>query len=181
MCFFLFQHKPQVGGAVREVTGYTATYRHKISVEEGGEDGNCLHIRNGYHHVIKGYPNCVVADAVINFFMAQTDKIRQVGFDPRLSRSAHLGQKLLHILFLNKVLNILINCLSFLQSFLQMLWAFCTLAPAVMSSLTMHQRSSCRGLRQRHRRPMRNSDTPLTVQIMTFIMKYSILRTGSSV
>ncbi|XP_015233467.1 PREDICTED: beta-1,4 N-acetylgalactosaminyltransferase 1-like isoform X2 [Cyprinodon variegatus] len=79
-----------VGGAVREVTGYTATYRHKISVEEGGEDGNCLHIRNGYHHVIKGYPNCVVADAVINFFMAQTDKIRQVGFDPRLSRSAHL-------------------------------------------------------------------------------------------
>ncbi|KAM4570406.1 beta-1,4 N-acetylgalactosaminyltransferase 1a [Fundulus diaphanus] len=79
-----------VGGAVREVTGYTATYRHTISVEEGGKDGNCLHMRNGYHHVIEGYPNCVVADAVINFFMARTDKVREVGFDPRLSRHGHL-------------------------------------------------------------------------------------------
>ncbi|XP_037833006.1 beta-1,4 N-acetylgalactosaminyltransferase 1a isoform X2 [Kryptolebias marmoratus] len=79
-----------VGGAVREVTGYTATYRHTISVEEGGPDGDCLHFRDGFHHVIEGYPTCVVADAVINFFMAQTDKVRQVGFDPRLSRAAHL-------------------------------------------------------------------------------------------
>ncbi|XP_071332295.1 beta-1,4 N-acetylgalactosaminyltransferase 1a [Trachinotus anak] len=79
-----------VGGAVREVTGYTATYRHKISVEEGGEEGDCLHIRKGYHHVIEGFPNCVVADAVINFFMGQTDKVQQVGFNPRLARSAHL-------------------------------------------------------------------------------------------
>ncbi|KAM4738258.1 beta-1,4 N-acetylgalactosaminyltransferase 1a [Anableps anableps] len=79
-----------VGGAVREVTGYTATYRHTISVEEGGEDGDCLNMRDGYHHVIEEYPNCVVTDAVINFFMAQTDKVRQVGFDPRLSRKGHL-------------------------------------------------------------------------------------------
>ncbi|XP_073326150.1 beta-1,4 N-acetylgalactosaminyltransferase 1a [Pagrus major] len=79
-----------VGGAVREVTGYSATYRHTISVEEGGEEGNCLHIRNGYHHVIEGFPNCVVADAVINFFMGRTDKVLQVGFDPRLSRRGHL-------------------------------------------------------------------------------------------
>ncbi|XP_047426323.1 beta-1,4 N-acetylgalactosaminyltransferase 1a [Mugil cephalus] len=79
-----------VGGAVREVTGYTATYRHTISVEEGDGDGDCLHIRNGYHHIIEGFPNCVVVDAVINFFMGQTDKVRQAGFDPRLSRFAHL-------------------------------------------------------------------------------------------
>ncbi|XP_022597639.1 beta-1,4 N-acetylgalactosaminyltransferase 1-like isoform X2 [Seriola dumerili] len=79
-----------VGGAVREVTGYTATYLHTISVEEGGEEGDCLHIRNGYHHVVKGFPNCVVADAVINFFMVRTDKVQQVGFNPRLARSAHL-------------------------------------------------------------------------------------------
>ncbi|XP_035512832.1 beta-1,4 N-acetylgalactosaminyltransferase 1a [Morone saxatilis] len=79
-----------VGGAVREVTGYTATYRHTISVEEGGEEGDCLHIRNGYHHVIEGFPNCVVADAVINFFMGRTNKVQQVGFDPRLARQAHL-------------------------------------------------------------------------------------------
>ncbi|XP_061592143.1 beta-1,4 N-acetylgalactosaminyltransferase 1a [Cololabis saira] len=79
-----------VGGAVREVTGYTATYRHTLSVEEGGEDGDCLHIRRGYHHVIEGFPNCVVADGVINFFMARTHKMLEVGFDPRLSRSGHL-------------------------------------------------------------------------------------------
>ncbi|KAM8755034.1 beta-1,4 N-acetylgalactosaminyltransferase 1a [Acanthopagrus schlegelii] len=79
-----------VGGAVREVTGYTATFRHTISVEEGGEEGDCLHIRNGYHHVIEGFPNCVVADAVINFFMGRTDKVLQVGFDPRLARTGHL-------------------------------------------------------------------------------------------
>nr|XP_033486076.1 beta-1,4 N-acetylgalactosaminyltransferase 1a isoform X1 [Epinephelus lanceolatus] len=79
-----------VGGAVREITGYTATYRHTISVEEGGEDGDCLHIRNGYHHVIEGFPNCVVADACINFFMGRTDKVQQVGFNPRLARRGHL-------------------------------------------------------------------------------------------
>lgn len=78
-----------VSGAVREVTGYTATYRHTMSVEDGGVEGNCLHIRQGYHHAIEGFPNCVVADAAINFFMASTEKVRQVGFDPRLARRGH--------------------------------------------------------------------------------------------
>lgn len=80
-----------VGGAVREVTGYTATYRHIVSTAAGDEEGDCLHIRTGFHHVIKGFPNCVVADAVINFFMARTEKIREVGFDPRLARVGHLA------------------------------------------------------------------------------------------
>ncbi|XP_040922405.1 beta-1,4 N-acetylgalactosaminyltransferase 1a isoform X2 [Toxotes jaculatrix] len=98
-----------VGGAVREVTGYTATYRHTISVEEGGEEGNCLHIRKGYHHVIEGFPNCVVADAIINFFMGRTDKVQQVGFNPRLARAAHLeffidGLGILHIGSCNDVI-----------------------------------------------------------------------------
>ncbi|XDV46128.1 hypothetical protein PO909_014078 [Leuciscus waleckii] len=80
-----------VGGAVREVTGYTATYRHIISTDAGDEEGDCLHIRTGFHHTIEGYSNCVVADAVINFFMARTEKIREVGFDPRLDRVGHLA------------------------------------------------------------------------------------------
>lgn len=79
-----------VGGAVREATGYTATYRHIISVEDGGEEGDCLHMRNGYYHDIHGFPDCVVADAVINFFMGRTDKVREVGFNPRLARQGHL-------------------------------------------------------------------------------------------
>uniref|UniRef100_A0AAY4EJT3 Beta-1,4 N-acetylgalactosaminyltransferase n=1 Tax=Denticeps clupeoides TaxID=299321 RepID=A0AAY4EJT3_9TELE len=79
-----------VGGAVREVTGYTASYRHTMSLEQGGDEGDCLHIRRGFHHAIKGFPNCVIADGVINFFLARTDKVQQVGFDPRLARVAHL-------------------------------------------------------------------------------------------
>ncbi|KAM9813218.1 beta-1,4 N-acetylgalactosaminyltransferase 1 [Neosynchiropus ocellatus] len=79
-----------VGGAVREVTGYTATYRQTISIEPGEEDGDCLHMRRGFHHVIEGFPNCVITDGVINFFLARTDKVQQVGFDPRLARVAHL-------------------------------------------------------------------------------------------
>ncbi|XP_051996274.1 beta-1,4 N-acetylgalactosaminyltransferase 1-like isoform X1 [Xyrauchen texanus] len=79
-----------VGGAVREATGYTATYRQTISVEAGEEDGDCLHMRHGFHHIIEGFPHCVVTDGVINFFLARTDKVQQVGFDPRLARVAHL-------------------------------------------------------------------------------------------
>ncbi|KAM9523603.1 beta-1,4 N-acetylgalactosaminyltransferase 1-like isoform 3-T6 [Salvelinus alpinus] len=79
-----------VGGAVREATGYTATYRQTISIEPGEEEGDCLHMRRGFHHIIQGFPNCVVTEGVINFFLARTDKIQQVGFDPRLARVAHL-------------------------------------------------------------------------------------------
>ncbi|XP_054653106.1 beta-1,4 N-acetylgalactosaminyltransferase 1a [Dunckerocampus dactyliophorus] len=79
-----------VGGAVREVTGWTATFRHTISVEEGGEDGDCIHVRRGYHHDIEGFANCVVTDAVINFFLGRTDKVQQVGFNPRLARRGHM-------------------------------------------------------------------------------------------
>ncbi|XP_032068214.1 beta-1,4 N-acetylgalactosaminyltransferase 1 isoform X3 [Thamnophis elegans] len=91
-----------VGGAVREITGYTATYRQQISVQPGTEEGDCLRIRQGYHHTIEGFPDCVVTDAVINFFLARTEKVLQVGFDPRLNRVAHLeffidGLGILHV------------------------------------------------------------------------------------
>uniref|UniRef100_A0A3B3IMA5 Beta-1,4 N-acetylgalactosaminyltransferase n=1 Tax=Oryzias latipes TaxID=8090 RepID=A0A3B3IMA5_ORYLA len=79
-----------VGGAVQEATGYTATYRQTISIEPGEEDGDCLHLRRGFYHVVQGFPNCVVTDGVINFFLARTEKVQQVGFDPRLARVAHL-------------------------------------------------------------------------------------------
>ncbi|XP_067385902.1 beta-1,4 N-acetylgalactosaminyltransferase 1 isoform X2 [Emydura macquarii macquarii] len=91
-----------VGGAVREITGFTTTYRQKISVQAGGEEGDCLQTRQGYHHLIEGFPGCVVTDGVVNFFLARTDKVLQVGFDPRLSRVAHLeffidGLGVLHV------------------------------------------------------------------------------------
>ncbi|XP_056418565.1 beta-1,4 N-acetylgalactosaminyltransferase 1 isoform X2 [Hyla sarda] len=79
-----------VGGAVREITGYSTTYRQVMSVIPGDKEGDCLTTHQGYHHVIDGFPNCVVADGVVNFFLARTDKILKVGFDPRLSRVGHL-------------------------------------------------------------------------------------------
>ncbi|XP_021239625.1 beta-1,4 N-acetylgalactosaminyltransferase 1-like, partial [Numida meleagris] len=81
-----------VGGAVREITGYTTTYRQRLSVRAGGAGGDCLWTRPGFHHHLSGFPGCVVTDGVVNFFLARTDKVRQVGFDPRLRRVAHLGE-----------------------------------------------------------------------------------------
>uniref|UniRef100_A0A4W3IPH7 Beta-1,4 N-acetylgalactosaminyltransferase 1-like n=2 Tax=Callorhinchus milii TaxID=7868 RepID=A0A4W3IPH7_CALMI len=78
-----------VGGAVREKTGMTTTFRHQISVEPGGEEGDCLHTWPGYYHTLEGFPHCVVTDGVVNFFLARTDQVQRVGFDPRLTRVAH--------------------------------------------------------------------------------------------
>ncbi|KAM5181993.1 beta-1,4 N-acetylgalactosaminyltransferase 1 [Mantella aurantiaca] len=91
-----------VGGAVREITGYSTTYRQKINIQPGGKEGDCLRTNQGYHHVIEGFPNCVVADGVVNFFLGRTEKMLKVGFDPRLSRVAHLeffidGLRELHV------------------------------------------------------------------------------------
>lgn len=84
---------PQVGGAVREISGYATTYRQLLSVEPGAPGlGNCLRQKQGFHHELVGFPSCVVTDGVVNFFLARTDKVRQVGFDPRLNRVAHLGE-----------------------------------------------------------------------------------------
>ncbi|KAI5935012.1 Beta-1,4 N-acetylgalactosaminyltransferase 1 [Manis javanica] len=80
-----------VGGAVREISGFATTYRQLLSVESGAPGrGNCLRQRRGFHHELVGFPGCVVTDGVVNFFLARTDKVREVGFDPRLSRVAHL-------------------------------------------------------------------------------------------
>lgn len=86
-------HSPQVGGAVREISGFATTYRQLLSVEPGAPGrGNCLRQKRGFHHELVGFPGCVVTDGVVNFFLARTDKVREVGFDPRLSRVAHLGE-----------------------------------------------------------------------------------------
>lgn len=86
-------HPRQVGGAVREISGFSTTYRQLLSVEPGAPGlGDCLRHKRGFHHELVGFPNCVVTDGVVNFFLARTDKVREVGFDPRLNRVAHLGE-----------------------------------------------------------------------------------------
>ncbi|XP_059101204.1 beta-1,4 N-acetylgalactosaminyltransferase 1 isoform X2 [Peromyscus eremicus] len=80
-----------VGGAVREISGFSTTYRQLLSVEPGAPGlGDCLRQKRGFHHELVGFPSCVVTDGVVNFFLARTDKVREVGFDPRLNRVAHL-------------------------------------------------------------------------------------------
>ncbi|XP_066443487.1 beta-1,4 N-acetylgalactosaminyltransferase 2-like [Eleutherodactylus coqui] len=64
-------------------------FSFKLILEEGGEDGDCLHWREGVYHIIPGFPNCMLTSGVVNFFLAHTNRILGVGFDPKLSRVAH--------------------------------------------------------------------------------------------
>nr|XP_006812674.1 PREDICTED: beta-1,4 N-acetylgalactosaminyltransferase 1-like [Saccoglossus kowalevskii] len=45
------------------------------------EDGGCLFKRDIPVKRVEGFPNCILKDMVINFFMAKTEAIRKVGFD----------------------------------------------------------------------------------------------------
>ncbi|KAM3920779.1 beta-1,4 N-acetylgalactosaminyltransferase 2-like [Leptodactylus fuscus] len=60
-----------------------------LLLKEGGKDGDCLHWKKGTYYTIPGFPNCGTAAGVVNFFLAHTDRILGVGFDPKLSRVAH--------------------------------------------------------------------------------------------
>ncbi|XP_044152696.1 beta-1,4 N-acetylgalactosaminyltransferase 2 isoform X2 [Bufo gargarizans] len=64
-------------------------FSFKLILEEGGEDGDCLHWSAGGYHTIPGFPNCILTGGVVNFFLAHTDRVLGVGFDPKLSRVAH--------------------------------------------------------------------------------------------
>ncbi|KAM6957813.1 beta-1,4 N-acetylgalactosaminyltransferase 1 [Aplochiton taeniatus] len=57
---------------------------------EGEEDGGCL-VRKSHEqiHPLPGFPQCTLVSGVVNFFLARTDAVRKVGFDPRLQRLAH--------------------------------------------------------------------------------------------
>ncbi|KAG8566457.1 hypothetical protein GDO81_013260, partial [Engystomops pustulosus] len=64
-------------------------FSFKLVLEDGGEDGDCLHWRSGGYHTIPGIPQCVLTSGVVNFFLAHTNQVQSVGFDPKLSRVAH--------------------------------------------------------------------------------------------
>ncbi|XP_039680342.1 beta-1,4 N-acetylgalactosaminyltransferase 2-like isoform X2 [Perca fluviatilis] len=59
--------------------------------EEGEEmEGGCLYRKSqGKFQSLPGYPQCFLASGVVNFFLARTDAIQKVGFDPKLQRVAH--------------------------------------------------------------------------------------------
>nr|DBA22271.1 TPA: hypothetical protein GDO54_013310 [Pyxicephalus adspersus] len=64
-------------------------FSFKLIFEEGDDEGDCLHWQGGGYHQIEGFPNCVLTGGVVNFFLAHTERILGVGFDPKLNRVAH--------------------------------------------------------------------------------------------
>ncbi|KAG8446833.1 hypothetical protein GDO86_014333 [Hymenochirus boettgeri] len=60
-----------------------------LTVQDGDEEGDCLHWKPGSYRSLQGFPKCVLTGGVVNFFLAQTDRALSVGFDPKLQRVAH--------------------------------------------------------------------------------------------
>uniref|UniRef100_A0A8B9YH15 Beta-1,4-N-acetyl-galactosaminyltransferase 2 (SID blood group) n=1 Tax=Bos mutus grunniens TaxID=30521 RepID=A0A8B9YH15_BOSMU len=63
-------------------------FQFKLFLEHS-KNGDCLHRRTGSFGPLDGFPNCVVTSGVVNFFLAHTERLQRVGFDPRLQRVAH--------------------------------------------------------------------------------------------
>ncbi|KAM5274611.1 beta-1,4 N-acetylgalactosaminyltransferase 2 [Ctenodactylus gundi] len=63
-------------------------FQFKIFLEQS-PNGDCIHRRTGSFQPLDGFPNCVVTGVVVNFFLAHTERLQRVGFDPRLQRVAH--------------------------------------------------------------------------------------------
>ncbi|KAI4902622.1 hypothetical protein NFI96_028017, partial [Prochilodus magdalenae] len=62
-----------------------------LKYDEGDEDeGGCMarYLRK-VHSPLPGFDGCYLVDGVVNFFLARTDAVRRVGFDPFLNRIAH--------------------------------------------------------------------------------------------
>ncbi|KAM6164760.1 beta-1,4 N-acetylgalactosaminyltransferase 2 [Rhynchocyon petersi] len=63
-------------------------FQFKLFLEKS-ENGDCIHQRSGSFQSLESFPNCVVTSVVANFFLAHTERLQRVGFDPRLQRVAH--------------------------------------------------------------------------------------------
>ncbi|XP_077985233.1 beta-1,4 N-acetylgalactosaminyltransferase 2-like [Glandiceps talaboti] len=51
---------------------------------------DCISTLSGIYRQHEVFPQCDVTDAVINFFMAKTAVVRQIGFDPEYQRIGHI-------------------------------------------------------------------------------------------
>lgn len=66
----------------------------RLQYEEGDEEeGGCLRCLHGRRiQSVPGFDGCFFVDGVVNYFLARTDSVRRVGFDPFLKRVAHTGR-----------------------------------------------------------------------------------------
>ncbi|KAJ8344618.1 hypothetical protein SKAU_G00288110 [Synaphobranchus kaupii] len=73
------------------VAGSVGMYANSFTLiyDEGDEEGGCLTRVKGNYQPIPSIPNCFFTSGVINFFLARTDAVRKVGFDPLLKRVGH--------------------------------------------------------------------------------------------
>lgn len=69
------------------------TFQFRLLLEQS-QNGDCLHRRQGSFQALDGFPGCVLTSGVANFFLAHTEQLRRVGFDPILQRVAHGGERL---------------------------------------------------------------------------------------
>ncbi|XP_056309347.1 beta-1,4 N-acetylgalactosaminyltransferase 1 isoform X2 [Danio aesculapii] len=63
-----------------------------LEYDEGGEHegGGCLRrLRGEFHQPLSGYDGCHLVDGVTNYFLARTEAVRRIGFDPFLKRVGH--------------------------------------------------------------------------------------------
>uniref|UniRef100_A0AAV2KFG1 Uncharacterized protein n=1 Tax=Knipowitschia caucasica TaxID=637954 RepID=A0AAV2KFG1_KNICA len=62
-----------------------------LEYDEGvPDDGGCLYRKSmGSFQTLQGYPQCTLANGVVNFFLARTDSVQKSRFDPLLKRVAH--------------------------------------------------------------------------------------------
>ncbi|XP_041634952.1 beta-1,4 N-acetylgalactosaminyltransferase 2-like [Cheilinus undulatus] len=75
-----------LGGAMKgSRLSFTVLY------EEGNEiEGGCLYRKSaGRFQPLPGHPGCFHVSGVLNFFLARTDAVEKVRFDPKLQRVAH--------------------------------------------------------------------------------------------
>ncbi|XP_065147483.1 beta-1,4 N-acetylgalactosaminyltransferase 2-like isoform X2 [Paramisgurnus dabryanus] len=75
-----------VGGSV-----HGNQFSFRLHYEEGNtEEGGCISRGSGTHKApLPGFEGCFFTDIVVNYFVARTDAVRRVGFDPLLRRVAH--------------------------------------------------------------------------------------------
>ncbi|XP_070556497.1 beta-1,4 N-acetylgalactosaminyltransferase 1-like [Ptychodera flava] len=62
-----------------------------IYMRNHSDNGYCLYRRHPRHyHNVLNLPNCYYADEIGNIFLAKTESVRRVGFDPMLDRIGHI-------------------------------------------------------------------------------------------
>ncbi|XP_077989947.1 beta-1,4 N-acetylgalactosaminyltransferase 1-like [Glandiceps talaboti] len=81
-----------IGGFFEDVNGtkyILSVFFKTIEINSGDAAGDCMLRNRGFQRNIEEYPECMIVDLVTNFFMAKTQKVRAVGFDPQFERVGH--------------------------------------------------------------------------------------------